>query len=291
MIDATEIFCKADDFLKGFEPKFKKQLIKSGRVRNRLSELGISEMMTIMILFHQSCYRHFKGFYQNYVLVHLRNEFPNLVSYSRFVQLMPRIIVPLLAFSQSIKGRVTGISFVDSTSISVCNNKRINRNRVFKGLASRGKSTMGWFFGFKLHLIVNDKGDLLSWKLTQGNVDDRKPVPSMAKNIKGKLFADKVYISQPLFNALFKNGTHLVMNIRSNMKNRLMPIMDRLLLKKRFIIETINDQLKNIAQVEHSRHRSPMNFLVNLIAGLSAYQLKPKKPSIKLNFSQLSLQF
>jgi len=291
MINVTEIFCKADDFFKEFEPKFKKQLIKNGRARNKFPELTISEMMTIMILFHQSCYRHFKGFYQNYVLIHLKKEFPKLVSYNRFIQLMPRTIVPFLVFSQSIKGKTTGISFVDSTSISVCNNKRINRNQVFKGLASRGKSTMGWFFGFKLHLIVNHHGDLLSWKLTQGHVDDRNPVPSMAKNIKGKLFADKGYISLPLFKKLFKNGTHLVTNIRSNMKNRLMPIMDRLLLKKRFIIETINDQLKNISQIEHSRHRSPMNFLVNLIAALSAYQLKPKKPAIKLNFSQLALQF
>ena len=257
MIDVNEIFCKADDFFKEFEPKFRKHLIQDGLKRNRSTEMSISEMMTIMILFHQSCYRNFKGYYNAHVKIHLKKEFPTLVSYSRFVQLMPRMIVPFLAFLQSIKGKSTGISFVDSTSISVCKNKRINRNSVFKGLATRGKSTMGWFFGFKLHLIVNDKGDLVSWTLTKGHVDDRKPVPSMAKNVKGKLFADKGYISQPLFKELFEKGTHLITNIRSNMKNRLLPIMDRIMLKKRFIIETINDQLKNISQIEHSRHRSP----------------------------------
>ena len=291
MMDLTEIFCKADDFFKEFEPKFKEHLIQDGRKRNRFPEMSISEMMTIMIIFHQSGYRNFKGFYQSHVQIHLKKEFPILVSYSRFIQLMPRVIIPFLAFLQSIKGKVTGISFVDSTSIAVCKNKRINRNKVFKGLATRGRTTMGWFFGFKLHIIVNDKGDLVSWKLTKGHVDDRKPVPVMAKNVKGKLFADKGYISQPLFKELFGKGTHLITNIRSNMKNKLLPLIDRIILKKRFIIETINDQLKNISQIEHSRHRSPLNFLVNLMAALSAYQLKPKKPSIKLNFSQLALQF
>ncbi|MCP3966524.1 MAG: IS982 family transposase [Lentisphaerae bacterium] len=290
-MDVTEIYCKADDFFKEFEPEFREELIEDGRKRNRYPELSISEIMTILILFHQSCYRHFKGYYKKHIQVHFQKYFPNLVSYNRFIQLVPRTIMPMMAFLDSIKGKVTGISFMDSTSIAVCKNKRIRRNKVFKDLATRGKTTMGWFFGFKLHLIVNDQGDLLSWRVTQGHVDDRAPVRSMAKNVKGKLFADKGYISQPLFKDLFEKGTHLVTTIRSNMKNRLMPIMDRILLRKRFIIETINDQLKNISQLEHSRHRSPVNFLVNLIAALSAYQLKPKKPAIKLDSDQLALAF
>lgn len=291
MIDVTETFCKVDDFHKVFEPKFKRQLIKEGRQRQRPSELSPSEMMTILILFHYSCYRHFKGYYKNHVLKYYREYFPNLISYNRFVQLMPRIIVPMMAFLNSIRGKITGISFIDSTAMAVCKNKRINRNKVFKDLATRGRTTMGWFFGFKLHIIVNDVGELISWKLTQGHVDDRAPVRSMTKKLKGKLFADKGYISQPLFKDLFKKGVHLVTTIRSNMRNRLMPLMDRLLLRKRFIIETINDQLKNIAQIEHSRHRSPVNFMLNLLAALSAYQLKPKKPKISLNVFQASLPF
>ena len=148
---------------------------------------------------------------------------------------------------------------------------------------------MGWFFGFKLHFIINDSGEIISWAITKGNIDDRHPVPDLAKTVKGKLFGDKGYISQPLFEKLFSQGTQLITSIRSNMKNKLMPIFDRILLRKRSIIETINDQLKNISQIEHSRHRSPINFLVNLIAALSAYQLKPKKPSLNLHFQQLSL--
>jgi hypothetical protein len=154
---------------------------------------------------------------------------------------------------------------------------------VFKGLAERGKTSTGWFFGFKLHLIFNDRGDLLNLMLTPGNVDDRKPVPKMAHRLFGKLFGDKGYLSQKLFEELLLTfHVQLVTGIRSNMKNALMPLMDKLLLRKRAIIETIIDQLKNISQIEHSRHRSPTNFLVNLICGLIAYCHQPKKPSLGL---------
>ena len=141
---------------------------------------------------------------------------------------------------------------------------------------------MGWFFGFKLHLIVNDRGEIQALNLTKGNVDDRVPVPKMAKNIQGKLFGDKGYLSSQLFTQLWENGLQLVTTIRKNMKPKLMPLMDRILLRKRFIIETINDQLKNICQIQHSRHRSPINFIANLFGGLICYQLAEKKPSLNI---------
>ena len=291
MMNVTELFCKIDDFYIEFCPEYKKHLVEQGQQRDRATDMSVSEIMTLIILFHQSYYRNFKRFYTNYVRIHLKKEFPKMLSYSRFIQLLPRVMVPLLAFLNSIKGISTGISFVDSTSIAVCKNKRIGRHKVFKDLATRGKTTMGWFFGFKLHLIVNDRGEIISWSITQGNVDDRKPVPTLAKAIKGKLFGDKGNVSQPLFKDLFEKGTSLITTVRSNMKNRLLPLFDRILLRKRFIIETINDQLKNIAQIEHSRHRSPFNFLINLMAALSAYQLKPKKPRINYNPNQLALIF
>ena len=148
---------------------------------------------------------------------------------------------------------------------------------------------MGWFYGFKLHLIVNDRGELLTFYLTPGNVDDRKPVPHMTRPLWGKLFGDKGYISKALFNELFKRGLQLITGIRKNMQNRLMPMMDKILLRKRAIIETINDQLKNISQIDHTRHRSVNNFLVNLVAGLIAYTHQPKKPSIKLPVEEQDL--
>ena len=141
---------------------------------------------------------------------------------------------------------------------------------------------MGWFYGFKLHLIVNERGELLTFRLTPGNVDDRHPVPRLVRELFGKLFGDKGYLSQSLFEMLFESGIELITNVRKNMNNRLMPLTDKLLLRKRAIIETINDQLKNISQIEHTRHRSVANFLVNLVAGLIAYCHQPKKPSLNL---------
>jgi hypothetical protein len=210
----------------------------------------------------------------------MTGEFPRLVSYSRFVRLMERSFVPLMFFLLMQRGQCTGISFIDSTPIRVCHNRRIQRNKVFAGIAARGKSTMGWFYGFKLHLVVNDHGEILSFQLTPGNIDDRKPVPVLVKDLFGKVFADKGYISQDLFAEVFEEDVILVTGIRKNMKNRLMPFADKLLLRKRSIIETINDQLKNISQIEHSRHRSFTNFLVNLLSGLLAYCFQTKKPSL-----------
>ncbi len=218
---------------------------------------------------------------------HLRSEFPHLVSYNRFVELMPRVLMPLLAYFHWCKGRCTGISFVDSTPLKVCHNRRIARHKVFDGLAQRGKTTMGWFYGFKLHLVVNDRGELLAFHLTPGNVDDRQAVPRLARDLFGKLFGDKGYISQKLFEQLFEHGVELITSVRKNMKNRLMPLSDKMLLRQRSIIETINDQLKNISQIEHTRHRSVANFLVNLVAGLIAYCHQPKKPSLNLTPQQV----
>ena len=132
---------------------------------------------------------------------------------------------------------------------------------------------MGWFFGFKLHLICNEKGELLNFMITPGDIDDRKPLEYKAfvDFIYGRLVGDKGYISKNLFNRLFVDGIQLITKLKSNMKGSIMKISDRLLLRKRAIIETINDELKNIAQVEHSRHRSFDNFIVNTLESLAAY--------------------
>jgi len=283
MMSLVELFADVDDFCQVFEPRWKRFQLSNGlRQRNRDTQLSLSEMMTIMIHFHQSGYRFFKSYYQNYVQKHLNEEFPKLVSYHRFVTLMARAFVPLVFYLLSKRGSCTGISFVDSTPLSVCHNKRIERNKVFAGVASRGKTTMGWFYGFKLHLVVNEYGEILSFQLTPGNVDDRRPVPFLFGELFGKVFADKGYISKDLFAKLLQENIQLITGLRKNMKNKLMDLEDKLLLRKRSIIETINDQLKNISQIEHSRHRSFTNFLVNLISGLIAYALKPIKPA--LNF-------
>jgi len=173
---------------------------------------------------------------------------------------------------------------VDSTPIQVCHIKREKQHKVLKEYATKGQCSLGWFYGFKLHIVINDKGEIIDFLFTQGNVDDRYPLKnkSFHDNIFGKLFADKGYIGKDLFENLFIDGIHLITKIKKNMKNSLMHIHDKILLKKRAIIECVNDELKNICQIEHTRHRSMNNFLSNLISGLIAYSFLPKKPSLNL---------
>ncbi len=279
-----ELFCNVDDFCLWYARCASRCALGPVKAkRGPKSSLVMSEIMTLIIHFHQSHYRDFKAYYTQHVLGHLRAEFPGLVSYTRFVELMPVALLPLCAYLQSRLVSSRGLAFIDSTSLPVCHNKRIARHKVFAGLAARGKTSMGWFYGFKLHLIVDDRGELLAFYLTPGNVGDRQPVPHMAKKLWGKLVGDKGYLSQALFEQLFQQGLQLITPLRKNMRNRLMPLMDKLLARKRSIIETINDQLKNISQIAHTRHRSPINFLVNLIAGLIAYTHQPKKPALNLS--------
>lgn len=278
-----ELFCAVDDFCQQVEPEWEQRLLSDGRRRRRDGQMCSSEMMTILIHFHQSQYRTFKAYYTRYVQVHLGSEFPGLVSYGRFVQLLPRVLALLCAYLFTCFGHCTGTSFVDSTFIAVCDNRRIHQHKVFAGIAKRGRGTMGWCFGFKLHLVVNDCGDLLGFCLTPANRHDVKVLPKLAQRLWGKLFGDLAYLSQPTFEQLFEHGVQLITKLKARMKNRLMPLNDKLLLRKRAIIETITDQLKNISQIEHTRHRSPINFLVNLICALIAYCHQPKKPSLHLD--------
>lgn len=282
-MDWETLFCDVDDYCRAVEPRLRKwQLARGERRRNRDRRLSSSEIMTILIAFHRSDFRTFKHYYLMLRKRH-RAEFPQLVSYSRFVELMPSVLALLCGYLKSRFGKSTGIAFVDSTALAVCGNKRIERNRVFRGMARLGKTTMGWFLGFKLHLIINECGDLLAVQLTPGNVDDRTPVPKLARRLAGKLFGDKGYISASLFAQLWEHGLQLITHIRRNMTNQLLPLLDKILLRKRSLIETVNDQLKNISQIEHSRHRSVINFVVNLVAGLISYTHQPKKPSLRLD--------
>ena len=278
----TDIFCLVDEFCAEYDKIVEKHLL--GNPSKRPSIMSRSEVITLNILFHISGFRNFKHFYIFYVQKHMKNDFPYTVSYNRFTELMQQNLLAMSLFLKTCcMGDCTGISFIDSTPIRVCKNKRIKCNKVFKGIATTGKSTMGWFHGFKLHIIINDKGELLNFTITAANVDDRTPLKdnSFIKNIFGKLYADKGYIGKDLWNNLFDNGVHLVTYLKKNMKNVLMPLKDKILLRKRSVIETVNDELKNICQIEHSRHRSLGNFLTNLISGLIAYTFFPKKPSIK----------
>ena len=142
-------------------------------------------------------------------------------------------------------------------------------------------------FGFKLHLIINELGEILAFKVTPGNVDDRVPVPDLTQNLWGDLFGDKGYIKQQLWSELWSKNLKLITPLKKNMKNKLIESWEKLMLRKRSLIETVNDQLKNISQISHSRHRSVLNFMVNVIAGLIAYTFQSKKPDLKLEKDDL----
>ncbi len=287
MVSLEELFCHVDDFCQRFEPLWNQQLLGNGlKKRNRPRQMSLSEIMTIAIAFHQQRYRTFKDFYTQHVAVYWKAAFPNLVSYQHFVSWMPSTLLPLCAYLKHCFGKCTGIGFIDATAIKVCHNRRISIHKVFKDFAARGKTSVDWFFGFKLHLVVNEQGELLNITLTPGNTDDRKPVMDLLQGLFGKIFADRGYVSKKLALQLLKTcGIEFYAKPRRNMKNHLMRLTDKLLTRKRSIIETIIDQLKNISQIEHSRHRSPVNFSVNLICGLIAYCHQPKKPSLRLEFA------
>ena len=279
----TQLFCDVDDFCQTFIPDWQKNQISQGeRKRNRPHRMSLGEMVTVLVAYHQSGYRTFKWFYLQHVQKHWRSEFPNSLSYHRFVELIPQLLTPLAAFMASRCVPSQGVAFVDSTSLRVCKNIRIPRHRTFAGVAGRGKSSTGWFYGFKLHLIVDDRGEIVSFCVTPGNVDDRKPVPKLVRSLLGKLFGDRGYISKALAKSLAAQGVQLVTTLKKNMKPEAIGALDKLLLRKRSIIETINDQLKNIFDLEHSRHRSLTNYLSNLMACLVAYSYQDKKPALNL---------
>lgn len=283
----TEIFCIIDEFCKNFTSECDKNLLRGlpepggKRHRNRKGQMSESEVMTIIVCYHFGSFANFKHYYLFYILQHMASYFPKAVSYNRFVELMPRVFLFLMVFMRlTAFAKCDGISFVDSTMIPVCHNMRRNFNKVFKGLATNGKGTMGWCHGFKLHLLCNDRGEVITFCLTGANVDDRdeRVWRVLAKELFGKVFADRGYISPRLFNWLFADGIHLVHGLKANMKNKLMPMWDKIMLRKRYVIECINELLKNKANLVHSRHRSVHNFIINLCGALTAYCFFDNKP-------------
>jgi len=297
-VSITRVYCTIDEFMIEFNTKLATFQIGEVNRPKRKPTMNDTEVMTIMVLFQLGNHRHLKSFYIDYVQRHLKSYFPNTVSYNRFVELQKKVLLPMAVFAKMIAtSKCSGISFIDSTPLRVCKNKRIFNHKVFKGIATRGKSTMGYFYGFKLHIIVNEFGEIIDFQITQANVDDREPLKqgNLLKKIWGKLYGDKGYVSQKLGELLFSDGIHFVTGIRKNMKNQLMSLYDKVMLRKRSIIETINDQLKNICMVEHSRHRSFHNFINNILGAIMAYHFLPKKPAIRFydvipaNANQLTL--
>ena len=275
-----KIFVLVDDFCKIFQEALKKQLIEKGKRRDRGGKLSLSEQISIMIFYHLSPYKNLKTYYEHFI--EKGDLFMQVPCYDRFIQIMPKIFLAMAIMLHYLSGKKTGVYIADSTHISVCKNVRISRHKTFEGLAKRGKTTMGWFYGFKLHMIINDRGEIIAVRITPGNTDDRAALEEMLNKttLKGKCFADKGYISKGLFAKFYKKGLQIITGIKRNMKNYLMPILDKLFLRKRYVIESIFGILKENFNLHPAKHRSPTNFFVSLLAALLAYQIKPTKPTI-----------
>ena len=286
-IDITALYCCLDDFCKLFEEWEAHRLIPSQTTRQRAGKLSRAEMLFIMVLFHLSPYKHFKAFHLCGVGHHYRDCFGDLPHYDRFVSLMPRLFAPLMVLLHSLGGEQTGVYFADSTKLAVCHNRRIHRHKVFNGLAARGKTSMGWFYGLKLHFVINHEGQVVALKITPGNTADSTVLDDVTRRLTGKLYADKGYIGNELFRTLWQRGLHLITGIRRNMKNHLMPIADKIMLRKRFLIETVLDTLKSEMGLEHSRHRSVVNAMVHVLSCFVAYAFRPGKPAISLHAKQV----
>jgi len=279
----VNIFCHVDDFCKHFNKiLLQEDAILPKTKRGRKRSMQLSEIMTISIYYHYSGYKNFKTYYLNCVEKELKSCFKKLVSYNRFVELMQEATIPIALYCKLLNSsNCTGVSFVDSFSLPVCHIKRQYSNKVFKGLAKKGKTSMGWFFGFKVHFLINHHGEIINFCITSGNVSDcnEKIIDKLTKNIFGKLFGDKGYLSKKMFEKLWSNGIQLITKIRKNMKNILMEMQDKLLLRKRGTVESVIGILKKFFSVDSTRHRSALSFLNNLCSGFIAYAFKPEKPS------------
>jgi hypothetical protein len=286
----TENFCIIDDFCKEFSKIESEKAVFDGKPhRHKPNRMSDSEIILILLMFHLGGYRCLKHYYMNHILPHCRHLFPRVVSYNRFVELERDVMLETGIFVKCcLLAECTGISFVDSTPLRVCDNHRIHLHKTFAGYAARGKCSMGWFYGFKLHLIVNDKGEIINFTISPGDTDERTPLYNQrfVEKITGKLCGDKGYVSRTLFENLFVGGIQLITKLKKKMKNTLMSQTDKIILRHRALVESINDELKNIAQVEHSRHRSVANFLCNTFAAIAAYCYLPKKPALNLVFDK-----
>ena len=286
-VDITALYCCLDAFCKVFEEWEAHRLIPSGQTRKRSGKLSRSEMLFIMVLFHLSPYKNFKTFYLYGIGVQHRGGFRDLPHYDRFITLMPRLFAPLMVLLHSLSGEETGIYFVDSTKLAVCHNRRIHRHKVFDGLAARGKTSMGWFFGLKLHFVINHKGRIMALRITPGHIADSAVLDAITQHLTGKAYADKGYISREEFRKLWQRGLYLITGIPRNMRNHLMLLGDKIMLRKRFVIETVLDILKCEMGLEHSRHRSVINAMVHILSCLVAYAYRPGKPAISSKAKQI----
>lgn len=287
MNQLTRIFCQVDDFCKEFDKYLQHKLLPgpNGISHRRGPQccLSDSEIMMILILFQSSRWRDFKNYYNHFLSTYYKTAFPNLPSYNRFIEIMNRVIFHLILFSQINSGKRTGIYYIDSTCLPVCHIKRSKRHKTFEEIAQYGRTSVGWFFGLKLHMVINNLGELMAFKITSGKQNDAKAGESIMEKLHGLMFGDKGYIGKELFFRLLEKGLKLITRGRKNMKEKIYSPFEKQLLNQRGIIETVINHFKHHYHIWHTRHRSVLNAMTHLMAGIAAYVIEPLKISaIKL---------
>lgn len=278
-----ELFIEVDDLYAAYEQWQMKQQSGANKKRRRQPELHPSEVATIVCAYHLSGYKCFEYYYRTCILEHYRSWFPQAPSYERFVSLLGRAVPLLLLWLLYKMGQSlhTGYYFIDSKKLEVCHLKREKQHRVFEGWAAKGKASTGWFYGLKLHLVINHLGQLVSFALTPGNVADNNQglLLHLLGQLQGKCGGDKGYLTQ-LFSYFYENGLHLLCRPRHNMKALPASPQEVRLLKQRAVVESVHDILTSVCDLEHTRHRSPFNALANIYAALIAYQFLEHKPHV-----------
>lgn len=280
-----EIFIDVDDFILFFDewitdnphPDFIKPRFEG--------IMSVSEIMTIIIFYQFSGYKCFQYFYTEQVQQELVEYFPHQVSYKRFLRLISKACPLLYVYAKyrCLKSQATGVYFADSKKLSSCHNKRIYNHQVFKGVAARGRTSMGWFYGLKVHLVINNLGQVMNFVFTPGNTHDSNPevLRELFLKLQGKCYGDKGYLSK-IFSELYRQGLKLITKIRKNMKNKLMPIEEKYQLMKRGVIESVFDILMTVFDIDHTRHRSSVNGFSHMLGAVTAYSFMEQKPAVLL---------
>jgi hypothetical protein len=241
-----------------------------------------SEMMTILIYYHHSGMKCFKYYYEQIIVKALRSYWNQPYAYAAFVAQIPRVNLLLFAFLSATRlATTTEANYIDSTPLVVCHNRRKQKNKTFKNIARTGKTSTGWFFGFKLHAIINQKGQLVVLRITTGNVADNNVdlLQQLTQRLKGFLYGDKGYLTQ-LAEKLKARGVEIITKYRKKMGLQVLSYKKSYYLRHRGLIETVFDCLKNLCDLDHTRHRSPINFLVNIWSALIAYSFFDHWPEI-----------
>lgn len=288
----TEIYVDIDDFCKTKMHLIAKALHHCGAYKKlHPSKLSLSEVMTILVYYHLSPYKNFKAYYTRHVSEDLKRDFPDLISYDRFVALIPRTLIPLMLYlayrcQRSLR---TGIYYIDSTPLAACHPKRAHQHQTLKGFASWGRTSVGWFFGLKVHLLINHLGQLIHVRITDGSTHDANPklLFELTHDMVGWVFGDKGYLLNTEKQAFVEYQGQVIFAAkpRKGMVKSDWPLAAKAWAAKRSLIETVIGQSKTVCNLEHTRHRSATNAFVNVYASLIAYSFYERKPTAKVDLS------